>query len=420
MSDSSSDIKRGLHFRDWLRGSGGALTVGYFAGCLVYVVFICGIPWGPGILSTISDIVVIPLSGGAAVGAWLTSRTPSLLPRRRSAWQLVAVAYGCYAIGDVIWFVANSIMHVEPFPSPADAVYLLYYPAMMLALLRFSDELRDRDETVRFALDACTVLVAGLMFVGHLLVRPIVFADDRVPFKLAMSVLYPAVDLVLLFGMISLWLRRSSFGVSLVPTFLLLTTCLLFGADVVFVYQNATNGYASGGIADVVYVASYAMCVVGARYAHLRAGHDPDRDPAPTVRRVSLLPYAAVVMAYIIVLIAPDDERRVLIGIAGILTVLVVVRQIVAARRLEQAQRELRSKNDLLERALSEVKQLQGLLPICSYCKSVRDDDNYWQKIENYITDHTDAVLSHGICPGCYEKIVRPQLDRFKDARADD
>jgi DNA-binding response OmpR family regulator len=66
-----------------------------------------------------------------------------------------------------------------------------------------------------------------------------------------------------------------------------------------------------------------------------------------------------------------------------------------------------------LEVALSRVKTLQGLLPICSYCKKIRDDRNYWQQVEGYISDHSEAQFSHGICPECYERFVQPELDRL-------
>jgi len=59
-----------------------------------------------------------------------------------------------------------------------------------------------------------------------------------------------------------------------------------------------------------------------------------------------------------------------------------------------------------LEAALSKVKQLSGLLPICSYCKRIRGDQNYWERVESYITEHTDAKFSHGICPECYDKAL--------------
>ena len=63
-------------------------------------------------------------------------------------------------------------------------------------------------------------------------------------------------------------------------------------------------------------------------------------------------------------------------------------------RRLEQA-------IDDLEDALDNIKTLQGLLPICSWCKSIRDDKGYWNRLESYIRDHSSAEFSHGICPSC-------------------
>lgn len=63
-----------------------------------------------------------------------------------------------------------------------------------------------------------------------------------------------------------------------------------------------------------------------------------------------------------------------------------------------------------LEDALSRVKRLQGLLPICSYCKKIRDDQNYWQQVDAYITEHSEAAFSHGICPECYARVVSAEL----------
>ncbi|MCG8618413.1 MAG: GAF domain-containing protein [Desulfobacterales bacterium] len=65
-----------------------------------------------------------------------------------------------------------------------------------------------------------------------------------------------------------------------------------------------------------------------------------------------------------------------------------------------------------LTQALDEVKTLQGFLPICANCKKVRDDGGYWQAIEAYIQDHSDAVFSHGICPECAHDLY-PDLDLF-------
>ena len=70
-----------------------------------------------------------------------------------------------------------------------------------------------------------------------------------------------------------------------------------------------------------------------------------------------------------------------------------------------------------LQAALSNVKQLHGLLPICSYCKRIRGDDQYWQQVEGYIAEHSDAQFSHGICPACYVT-VSAELDEAAAKRA--
>ncbi len=64
-----------------------------------------------------------------------------------------------------------------------------------------------------------------------------------------------------------------------------------------------------------------------------------------------------------------------------------------------------------------EVKQLEGLLPICSYCKKIKDDDQQWQQMESYISRRTEANFSHGICPECYERHMLPQLQQLRDAK---
>jgi CheY-like chemotaxis protein len=69
-----------------------------------------------------------------------------------------------------------------------------------------------------------------------------------------------------------------------------------------------------------------------------------------------------------------------------------------------------------LQAALSNVKQLHGLLPICSYCKRIRGDDQYWQQVEGYIAEHSHAQFSHGICPTCYAT-VSAEIDEISRNR---
>jgi len=66
----------------------------------------------------------------------------------------------------------------------------------------------------------------------------------------------------------------------------------------------------------------------------------------------------------------------------------------------------LRKKEVELQQALKDIQQLKGILPICCECKQIRDDQGYWQQVEQYISEHSDVQFSHGYCPTCYEKKV--------------
>ena len=88
----------------------------------------------------------------------------------------------------------------------------------------------------------------------------------------------------------------------------------------------------------------------------------------------------------------------------------------VGAQVLE-LQKNLAERISELEDALAQVKQLQGLLPICSYCKNIRDDQNFWQRIDSYLMEHADVMFSHGICPDCYRNIVQPKIEQSRADR---
>lgn len=92
----------------------------------------------------------------------------------------------------------------------------------------------------------------------------------------------------------------------------------------------------------------------------------------------------------------PLDEPELLLS---------TIRQAVEFQHLRRERRDLTSRlekrNRELEKAMEEIRQLQGLLPICSYCKKIRTDQGCWQQIEAYVQEHSDATFTHGICPEC-------------------
>lgn len=82
--------------------------------------------------------------------------------------------------------------------------------------------------------------------------------------------------------------------------------------------------------------------------------------------------------------------------------------------------RELKIRLHVARRILeytARIQRLESFIPICSYCKKVRDDQNYWQRIESYINERTGSEFSHSVCPDCYKVEIVPQLEQLKRQR---
>jgi sigma-B regulation protein RsbU (phosphoserine phosphatase) len=80
-------------------------------------------------------------------------------------------------------------------------------------------------------------------------------------------------------------------------------------------------------------------------------------------------------------------------------------------RRMVEMRSELAAKIEQLRQAVDQIKTLKGIVPICASCKNIRDDRGFWNRVENYVRDHTEAEFSHAVCPDCMKRLY-PQ---FKD-----
>lgn len=129
---------------------------------------------------------------------------------------------------------------------------------------------------------------------------------------------------------------------------------------------------------------------------------------------------------YVILLTAKGTKQDIILGLqAGADDYLIkpfdpgeLQARLQVGERILSLQAKLADRVQELEAALASVKQLQGLLPICSYCKKVRDDRDYWQSVEGYITNHSEARFSHSICPVCMETVVNKELEALRAATA--
>ncbi|GAB6908684.1 hypothetical protein JCM12296A_45240 [Desulfosarcina cetonica] len=133
----------------------------------------------------------------------------------------------------------------------------------------------------------------------------------------------------------------------------------------------------------------------------------PEMDGLTLVRRIRAQPIDQP--PYLIMLTAKGTKTDVVAGLdAGADDYLVkpfdaeeLWARIGVGKRIVDLQSRLSEKVNALQRALDHVKTLQGIIPICSFCKKIRNDKGYWDQVEEYIGNHSQAEFSHGICPEC-------------------
>jgi DNA-binding response OmpR family regulator len=148
----------------------------------------------------------------------------------------------------------------------------------------------------------------------------------------------------------------------------------------------------------------------------------PDLDGLQLSRQVRALNLPRYV--YIILLTAMTEKQRIIEGLdAGADDYITkpydkteLMARVKAGERVIRLEKTLREKNAALSDALAQVKQLKGLLPICMFCKKIRKDENYWQQVEEYIHERSEADFSHSICPTCMAEHY-PEYAEKKKAR---
>lgn len=145
----------------------------------------------------------------------------------------------------------------------------------------------------------------------------------------------------------------------------------------------------------------------------------PGMDGIEVCQKVRLLPNP--VPTYLIFLTARGNKEDIVAGLSAGADDYVAKpfnraelhARLQVGERIIELQRKLSQRVKELEEALRHVKKLQGMLPICSYCKKVRDDKNYWQQVEEYVTERSDAIFSHSVCPECAEKHLKPEIEEL-------
>lgn len=282
----------------------------------------------------VSDLVRLPITVlTAGLGWWLIHR--GTLPRReRGAWVLIEVAFGA----QVLAHGASLLQQLQPgsgrFPSAADYLYAAAIPFVVAGLLLLPTAPRSRAERLRLLIDSMTVIVGAAMLMWYVAIAPLVRIPRADLEVIAFSTAVPMLDLLQLFVLIMLLLRRSEIGAAV--GLLSGSVALKVVADSVYTIAYVQFGVAFGpgswpfllwALADL-----FALLAVRRR---LRQRADPVGE-RHTRRRVSWLPYATIGLAYGMLAFVGREESLYTLGgmIAGttLLTSLVIARQLLAQR----------------------------------------------------------------------------------------
>ncbi|MEW6475677.1 MAG: GGDEF domain-containing protein [Actinomycetota bacterium] len=399
--------------------------------------------WGSERTQTIvSDLGPVLLGLGATLAAFrLSRRAPARNSRagldraHQQAWRRLAIAFSCWWVGDLIWFVYEVLLGQEPFPSLADAGYLAFYPCAAWALLSFPSDARRRSDWLKLGLDALTVLLCAGMGIWYLVVGPTVHDHANSGLAMALNVAYPIGDLLLLFGVIVNLMRRATAG-DVALRILVAGVSSLVIADVAFAHLSLSGEY-DGGVPDAFWATAWCLFFLAAKAA-ARAddGAAPARQsdghpslaglgrnhPRRNDQQLARLPYLAVALAYGLLLFVGRREAvypldGLILGAAAV-TAIVLVRQVTMIAengRLMSRLRNLANVDPLTgipnRRAFFEEAELLfdggGALPSSSNRHSVvMIDVDYFKEVnDTYGHRAGDRVLS--VVAACVKSQLR-------------
>ena len=316
-------------------------------------------------------------------------------PLRAAAWYWMAAGQLCWVLGDALYSWYQHVAGTSPFPSPADALYLIAYPLIVVGLVVLI-RARKRGLDIAGLIDSGIVTVALGLLSWVVLASPIARDGEQSSIARVIGVAYPAADILLLAFLVRLLVGPGARTVA----FRLLTaaTGLLLVADTAFAVISANSSY-QGGVVDLVWLASYVLWGTAALHPSMTALSEPGHEPAPlTVRRLAALTIAVLVapciLAVELALGRPLDAWPVTVCSVALFA-LVVARMQLAIREVRASVRQ----RDIAQGDLAHQAAHDSLTQLANRARAV---------------EMIEAALSRGQRSGSLVGLLFVDLDHFK------
>jgi diguanylate cyclase (GGDEF)-like protein/PAS domain S-box-containing protein len=320
---------------NWLRYAVGGVLV-WIAVCLLLMVA----PIENEFISRWIGWYDFPLGPLVVYLCFRICRTRSIDARARRGWLMIGLSYLSYWLGNCTWNTFEVILEIEPFPSIADVFFLSMYPFMFLGLLMLSEPLNSRREKIKFSLDVATIMVAASAFMAYFIVARVEHDPEQSLWETAILMAYPVGDILLAFGIVSVLLRRRSSGGLNPVSLLLLSQAAMFAADMFFFVQSLEGTYETGGIPDLCFILSWALMITACYLQFLHGSQSEHRPELDRPYPYRLSPYIAVIAGYGLLVwdhvVHNERVGSIPLPTALLLTSLVIIRQVFAARELAQ------------------------------------------------------------------------------------
>jgi hypothetical protein len=205
-----------------------------------------------------------PIAAGLATCCLILAAARSV-GRMRTAWGLMAAAMFSVTLADIIWGVLETSLGTPPFPSLADAFYLMFYPLFTLGIilmpvtLQSSGEIFTRGDRLTRLLDTGVVTIAASLIIWYFLISPNMEAGIEDRMTLALSAIYPVADMLLFFAIVQIIFQKTPINIQGSLIALAISGAILIIADSFFSIMSLQGTFVSGGMVDTAYIAGYTL-----------------------------------------------------------------------------------------------------------------------------------------------------------------